>query len=101
MDCSASLCKGDTRAANTGGTRMKDVAISFLAGAMLFGLVAYGMIQFQPPEQAIAVKIDSMDEVKLNHMLEELSAQERQLSAIEKDIQNILVEITKIRKEKK
>lgn len=77
---------------------MKEMVVSFLAGTVLFGVVAYGMATYQPPEQTIALKIDSMDETKLNYMLEELSAQERQLSALERDVQNILVEITKIRK---
>jgi len=78
---------------------MKSFIIPVALLVSIWSATVWHAYQIRPPEQAIAVKIDSMDEIKLNHMLNELSAQERQLNALEKDVQAILVEITKIRKE--
>jgi len=75
------------------------IPVTLLVG--IWGAAIWHAHNIRPPEQPIAIKIDSMDEVKLNHMLNELSAQERQLSALEEDVQSILVEITKIRKKQK
>lgn len=79
----------------------KEVVLPFTVGAAIFSLMIYGAYQLRPPQQPVTLEVYSTENLKLNHVLEELSAQERQLSALEKDVQSILVEITKIRKGQK
>ena len=79
----------------------KEVVLPFTAGVAVWSLMVYGAYQFRPAPQPVTLEVYSTENLKLNHVLDELSAQERQLSALEQDVQSILVEITKIRKGQK
>lgn len=80
---------------------IRDIMISIILVVCLF------MLGFSTGKRAanheqptpINVSVDSMDAIKLNHLIQSVDAIDLQQDALEQNVQDILTELVKIRKE--